>query len=139
MRDHCLLQHLLACVKRHLPERCAEFSQDIATPNIIHQDVQAALLGFDSIKQRSDVILNGMIGPRVNTHTAVRCDHFSSLLNSFRSVSASWVAADTATTAIDCGSGFAKSAGDAAPGSPCSSRNHCNFALKGFHPVSSQK
>src|SRR5262249_35878086 len=105
----------------------------IPTPNIIHQDIKATLFRSDSTEQSPNIVFDSMVGSNVNADAAACRNHFSRFFDSFRAISACRVAANTATTAIDNRTSFAKRAGNAAPSPASCTGNDSDSSFQRFH------
>src|SRR5262245_729223 len=61
MRVHRSLEHPTALVEAELPERRSPFSQLVAAPDVVDEDVQAPVLSRDAGEKRLDVSLLGVV------------------------------------------------------------------------------
>ena len=84
MRVDAEPQHAQAVLEIVLPDRLVPFEELLAAPDVVDEDVEAALLGADALDQLPDLVGNEMIDPDGDAGAAGCRDQLRRLLDRFR-------------------------------------------------------
>ena len=98
-----------------LPERLSELGERIASPHIVDENVQAALLPADPLEELLDLLRPRVVDTHVDAFAAPLGDMLGGLFDRFRPAFCRRFAANAATGAVDGSSGLTERARDPAP------------------------
>ncbi len=128
------LEHGEPLVEVELPEAPAPLGERVAAPDVVDQDVEAALLVAHPLEERAHLVLPRVVHPGVDAVAAVRGDELRRLFDGLGPVlAARRPAAYAPAGAVDRGPGFPQHAGDAAPGAAGGAGDHRDLAVQCAH------
>src|SRR6185503_12462680 len=130
MRMNGALQHEKALVERGLPKCLSEFGEFLPTPNVIHQDVESALLFLDPGEKLFYLRRLAMVDLDGDTSAAAGSHHFGGLLDGLRSARSRGFAGDASARAVDGGARLSQGTGNPPPRAAGGARDHGDFTCQ---------
>jgi len=139
-------EHRPSLLHVQLPEGYAPLHEGIATPHVVHQNVELPLLTANAREEPRDLLLDSVIDAHGDALSALRrhqCGRFIDSLGPL--LTTGQLAAHAPPSAVDRGAGLAKHHGDATPDTAGGARHHGDSSLQrlrgslpalfGFHRV----